>query len=123
MFEYWFKVRGVVMSGTHIVVSQTVSPGQLVTPGHVLDYVPRFKQASALNAHCQVFRKKTRERLRQPTTLTVRPGLGVCVPDPRFIANDNGSLGPHQCGDRAFLPRYAHDQLQDYIHAEHGADR
>lgn len=127
VFEYWFKVhddqRQANLEHT-LSLAKTVSPGQLSEHlEHVLDYVPRFKQASALNARIAKFLgKKTREWLHKAND-TDRQAWFEASAHYRtisFIANDNGEPSAHQYGDRAFLLRYAHDQLQDYIHAEYG---
>ena len=75
-------------------LAKTVSPGQLSEHlEHVLDYVPRFKQASALNARIAKFLgKKTREWLHKANDTDRQAWFeasahyrGVCaLPNPQF---------------------------------------
>ncbi|MFJ2332489.1 dermonecrotic toxin domain-containing protein [Pseudomonas helleri] len=127
LFDYWFKVHDEQRQANlehALSLAKTVSPAQLSEHlEHVLDYVPRFKQTNALNARIAKFLgKKTREWLSKAND-TDRQAWFEASAHYRtisLIAHANGEPSAHQYGDKAFLLRYARDQLQDYIQAEYG---
>lgn len=127
VFDYWFRVHDEQRQANlehALSLAKTVSPAQLSEHlEHVLDYIPRFKQANALTARiAKCMGNKTREWLRKANDTDRQAWFEASAyyRTISLIAHANGEPSAHQYGDKAFLLRYAHDQLQDYIQAEYG---
>lgn len=127
VFDYWFKVHDEQRQANlehALSLAKTVSPAQLGEHlEHTLDYLPRFNQANALNARIAKFlEKKTREWLLKANDSDRQAWFEASsyYRTMRLIAQENGEPSAYQYGDKAFLLRYARDQIQDYIQAEYG---
>ncbi|MCU1757427.1 dermonecrotic toxin domain-containing protein [Pseudomonas helleri] len=127
VFDYWFKVHNDQRQANlehALSLAKTVSPAQLGEHlEHTLDYLPRFNQANALNARIAKFlEKKTREWLLKANDSDRQAWFEASsyYRTMRLIAQENGEPSAYQYGDKAFLLRYARDQIQDYIQAEYG---
>ena len=127
IFEHWYRVHDDQRQQNIIhLLSHTAaaSIAQLEDElAHVVDYAHRFSQTNAFAA-----------RLFKRISLKTRAWLVSASPEDReswleaverykthaFIANEDGEPSSHQFGDKAFLLRYAREQIQQHIQLEYG---
>lgn len=129
VFDYWFKAHDEQRQANLVhalSLAATVSPARLREHlDHVLDYGPRYKQALALGARmAKLLAKKTREWLLKASDIDRQAWFEASshYRTLSHIAWENGEPCAYQYGDKAFMLRYARDQIQAYVQAEYGLD-